>query len=116
MSARSLRRRTAGWVAGWCAVCAALAGTSPKAAQGDLPAATVSFWDRVAQCETGSRWAGLGSVYQGGLGIYYQTWDWWAKELGLWSQYPDAGMAPRLVQIRVADYGRRKHRGYWGCI
>jgi hypothetical protein len=92
-----------------------VAGSPPKA-EGSLPASTVEFWDAVARCETGSRWQGLGSTYQGGLGIYWSTWDWWAKELGLWSQFPDAGMAPRLVQIRVADYGRRVHRGYWGCL
>ena len=70
----------------------------------------------MARCETGSRWGGLGATYQGGLGIYYTTWDWWARELGVLARYPDAGDAPRLVQIQVADYGRRVHHGYWGCI
>ncbi len=81
----------------------------------ELAPATIAYWDRVAACETGSSWRGLGSTYQGGLGIYWATWDTWARELGLQARYPDAGDAPRLVQIRVADYGRRVHRGYWGC-
>jgi hypothetical protein len=81
-----------------------------------LSASTIAFWDGVAKCETGSSWRGLGSTYQGGLGIYSRTWDWWAGELGLDRRYPDAGDAPRLVQIRVADYGRRVHNGGWGCL
>jgi len=93
-------------------VCSAVAAHE---AQGGLPPSTVAYWDRVAECETHSTWRGLGHTYQGGLGFYWSTWDWWARELGLLRQYPDAGLAPRLVQIRVADYGRRVHGGYWGC-
>ena len=81
-----------------------------------LTRSTIAFWDSVAQCETGSHWRGLGPIYQGGLGIFAPNWDRWAGELGLDARYPDAGDAPRLVQIRVADYGRRVHRGYWGCL
>jgi hypothetical protein len=81
-----------------------------------LTRADVAYWDRVADCETGSTWRGLGATYQGGLGFYWATWDWWARELGLQARYPDAGLAPRLVQIRVAKYGRLEHRGYWGCL
>ena len=93
----------------------AIANGSSGSSSG-LSSSTIAFWDRVAQCETGSTWTGLGSTYQGGLGIYSSTWDWWAGELGLDRRYPDAGDAPRLVQIRVADYGRRVHNGGWGCI
>jgi hypothetical protein len=109
-----LRRWVSLWAValGWAGVVLPQAQASPSS----LPASTIALWDRVARCETGSTWTGLGSTYQGGLGFYYATWDWWAKELGLWSKYPDAGMAPRLVQIRVADYGRRVHGGYWGCL
>jgi hypothetical protein len=82
--------------------------------------ATIAYWDRVARCEQpdgagGALWNHPGPRYQGGLGFYFATWDWWARELGLVRRYPDAGDAPRLVQIRVAEYGRRVHRGYWGC-
>ena len=94
---------------------AAIAHASPSSRSG-LSSSAIAFWDGVAQCETGSHWRGLGPTYQGGLGIYSSTWDWWAGELGLDRRYPDAGDAPRLVQIRVADYGRRVHAGAWGCI
>jgi len=93
------------------AACAFYTGRASAA----LTPATVAYWDRVAQCETGRRWQAPGPTYQGGVGFYWATWDWWARELGLHRRYPDAHLAPRLVQIRVADYGRRVHRGYWGC-
>jgi Transglycosylase-like domain len=80
-----------------------------------LSPSTIAFWDGVARCETGSTWTGLGSTYQGGLGIYAPNWDRWAGELGLERRYPDAGDAPRLVQIRVAEYGL-EHGAGWGCI
>jgi resuscitation-promoting factor RpfA len=89
--------------------------SSTPGSSSTLSQATVAYWDGVAACETGGAWRGLGPVYQGGLGFYSATWDWWAGELGLERRYPDAGDAPRLVQIRVADYGRRVHAGYWGC-
>ena len=85
-------------------------------ARAELSRERIAFWLGVARCETGSHWRGLGSTFQGGLGIYSATWDWWARELGLELRYPDAGDAPPLVQIRVADYGFRVHHGYWGCI
>ena len=94
------------------AVESAIAGHSrPK-----LTPQVVSFWKGVAQCETGQNWKGLGSTYQGGLGFYWATWNWWAGELGLLDKYPDAGDAPPLVQIEVAQYGRVVYSGYWGCI
>lgn len=77
---------------------------------------TVALWDRVADCETGGDWRMRGLTYSGGVGFANTTWTWWARELGLEARYPNAADAPRLVQIRVADYGRRVHRGYWGCL
>jgi hypothetical protein len=84
-------------------------------AHSKLPPATVAFWDRIARCETGGNWQMHGGSYEGGVGFYVTTWQWWARELGLLGRYPHANQAPRLVQIRVADYGLRAHRGYWGC-
>jgi hypothetical protein len=89
---------------------------TPASGSRPLSAATIAFWTRVAQCETGATWSGLGSTYQGGLGFYRTTWDAWAREMGVYDRYPDAGMAPRLTQIAVADYGYRVHGGYWGCL
>jgi len=94
------------------ALVAALVAVPARAA---LSPQAIAYWRAVARCETGARWAGLGSTYQGGLGIYWSTWDWGARELGLERRYPDAGDAPPLVQIRVADYGYRVHGWRWGC-
>lgn len=85
-------------------------------AHAKLPPATLAFWDRVARCETGGNWQMSGSTYEGGVGFYWATWRWWASELGLLERYPHAYMAPRTVQIRVAEYGLNTHRGYWGCL
>ncbi len=88
-----------------------------------MPRSTVQFWDNVARCETGQRWdwgaqhrAGEGHTYEGGVGFYWQTWQAWARELGLLRRYPHAYLAPKLVQIQVAEYGLRVHNGYWGAI
>jgi hypothetical protein len=97
------------------AAVSAVALVAVPAAPAELSRSTVAYWRGIARCETGAHWRGLGPVYQGGLGIYWATWDWWARELGLERRYPDAGDAPALVQIRVADYGYRVHGGYWGC-
>lgn len=76
-----------------------------------------SWWDRLAQCETGGTWSGLGSTYQGGLGVWYGNWDRWARHFGLSARYPDAGDAPRSVQIQLASwaYYNERPRPYWGC-
>jgi resuscitation-promoting factor RpfA len=80
-----------------------------------LPVDRLAFWDRIAQCETGGNWRMHGPVYSGGVGFYNGTWSWWARELGLARRYPFADWAPRLVQIRVAEYGYTRHNGFWGC-
>lgn len=81
------------------------------------------FWDRVAYCETSSRWdwgaehrPAEGHVYEGGVGFYFGTYATWARELGLYVRYPHAYLAPRLVQIAVAEYGYTVHNGFWGSI
>jgi hypothetical protein len=84
-------------------------------ARAALTPATIRYWEAIAACETHSNWGMRGPVYEGGLGFYVGTWRWWARELQLLARYPHAYMAPRIVQIRVADYGARVHRGYWGC-
>lgn len=81
------------------------------------------FWAAVAQCETGSTWnwgapgaKNAGGSYQGGVGFYASTWTAWATELRLVKRWPHAYMAPPAVQVRVASYGLRVHRGSWGCL
>jgi hypothetical protein len=84
-------------------------------AQAKLSPDRIAFWDRIANCETGGNWRMSGSTYEGGVGFAGTTWRWWARELGLLARYPHANLAPRLVQIRVAEYGLTRYRGYWGC-
>lgn len=85
-------------------------------ARGALRPDVVAFWHRVHSCEQPSTWFHPGPTYPGGLGIYAPNWRWWAGELGLLRRYPRANYAPVPVQIRVADYGYRRHRGYWACF
>ncbi len=69
-------------------------------------------WDKVAQCETGGNWRAQGPTYQGGLGIYFQTW----KGFGGRDFANNAGDATREEQIIVAERIRAKY-GFraWGC-
>ena len=86
-----------------------------------------AFWQRLAACETGSRWDWgryantpqqrhlEGTRFEGGLGFAAVTWHAWARELRVLAEYPHAWMAPPEVQVRVAAYGLT-HGGYWGCL
>lgn len=80
-----------------------------------LTAQQIRYWDAIARCETGGNWRMSGSSFEGGVGFAVTTWRWWASELGLVGRYPHAYMAPRLVQMQVAQMGYDRHRGYWGC-
>jgi hypothetical protein len=72
-----------------------------------------SFWDRMAQCETGGNWSMVGSRYSGGLGFYNGTWD----SFGGREFAARAGQATREQQIIVAN---RVADGVglsgWGCL
>jgi hypothetical protein len=72
-----------------------------------------SFWDRMAQCETGGNWSMVGSRYSGGLGFYNGTWD----SFGGREFAHRAGQATREQQIIVAN---RVADGVglsgWGCL
>jgi hypothetical protein len=96
------------------ALSAILAFGATSTAHAKLTPERINYWERIHQCEQPDAWSHLQfSEYSGGLGISNGAWDWWAGELGLTKRYPTAGHAPRLVQIRVADYGWRIHRGSW---
>ncbi len=71
-----------------------------------------SRWDKIAACETGGNWHAQGPAYQGGLGIFAQTW----KGFGGYEFAQNAGDATKLEQIQVAERIRAKH-GFraWGC-
>lgn len=75
----------------------------------------VKYWTAIAACETGGNWAMSGSTYEGGVGFAVTTYRWWARELGYLARYPHAYMAPRLVQMQIAQYGLERYNGYWGC-
>jgi hypothetical protein len=99
--------------------------TTPPAPAPPASAATGlppdSYWDRMAQCETGGNWAHYpDGTWTGGLGIYNQTWlGWGGGEFA-----PKAGQATREQQIIVANriatqgYGSLGPVGYsaWGCL
>jgi hypothetical protein len=84
-------------------------------ARQSLTTQQIRYWDAIARCETGGNWRMSGSSFEGGVGFAVSTWRWWASELGLAGRYPHAYMAPRLVQMQVAQMGLERHRGYWGC-
>jgi resuscitation-promoting factor RpfB len=70
------------------------------------------LWDKMAFCETGGRWDAPGPEYQGGLGIYFQTWN----RYGGRDFAPNAGQATKLEQIIVAERIREAHGWHaWGC-
>ncbi len=62
------------------------------------PLATVTWWDRLAWCETAGDWRDRGT-WSGGLGIYTQTWEYWG---GL-EFAPVPWRASRSEQITVAN-------------
>lgn len=80
-----------------------------------------SYWDRMAQCETGGNWAHYpNGTWTGGLGIYNQTWlAWGGGEFA-----PKAGQATKAQQIIVANrIAVTGHNGLgpvgfsaWGCM
>lgn len=82
-------------------------------AQAKLTPERIAYWKRIHLCEQPASWHGGYPKYPGGLGMSVGAWNWWAGELGLLKQYPTGAHAPMLVQIRVADYGWRAHRGLW---
>jgi hypothetical protein len=69
-------------------------------------------WDKIAECETGENWRAQGPTYQGGLGIFGQTW----KGFGGSEFAQNAGDATKEEQVIVAERIRAKH-GFraWGC-
>lgn len=72
-----------------------------------------SYWDRMAQCETGGDWTMVGSRYSGGLGFYNGTWD----SFGGREFAAKAGQATREQQIIVANrVANDVGISGWGCL
>ena len=89
----------------------ALAASRPP-----LPA-NHALWIRVGKCEQpgkgyrGIRWNHPGPRYQGGLGFFYRSWDYY-KPRG----YPDnAGQATWRQQMTVANRLWKRAGWGWGC-
>ena len=82
-------------------------------AKAKLSPQTIAYWQKIHRCEQPAGWGMVNRYYPGGLGISVGAWNWWAGELGLLKRYPNGAVAPMLVQIQVADYGWRVHRGMW---
>lgn len=104
-------------VAALACTCTLAAGVQP--AQAKLTPQTLAFWDRIAQCETGGNWQMRGSRYEGGVGFAVSTWQLWAGQIRIGKitildRFPHAYLAPRHVQVWVAEWGHRRG-GYWGC-
>jgi hypothetical protein len=69
-------------------------------------------WDAIAQCETGGNWGALGPTYQGGLGIWHDSW----KKFGGREFARNAGKATREEQIIVAErIAAKDGLRAWGC-
>lgn len=91
------------------AALAALAQAEREASSG-IPD---SFWDRMAQCETGGNWSMVGSRYSGGVGFYNGTWD----SFGGREFAARAGQATREQQIIVANrVANDVGLSGWGCL
>ena len=88
---------------------ASAAANSHAKYQGVLPDA---YYDQLARCETGGNWAAYGPTYQGGLGIFHQTW----VGFGGRDFAGNAGNATREEQIIVGERIRKRY-GFsaWGC-
>ncbi|MEU2628375.1 transglycosylase family protein [Kitasatospora sp. NPDC007106] len=80
---------------------ALLALTAPLALGGHASAASVSTWDRVAQCESGGNWSivSANGLYYGGLQFSQSTWLGYGG-----SQYAQyANRATKQQQILIAE-------------
>ena len=75
-------------------------------------AATLSQWDRLAQCESGPRWhINTGNGYYGGLQISRSTWKAYGGPRLTGNYWPNK--ATRLEQVKVAE--RIKNGQGWGA-
>jgi hypothetical protein len=83
-----------------------------------------SYWDSVAQCETGSNWQDLG-MWGGGLGIYVPTWRAFGGRQFAGRAQGATREEQILVANRIALHGYLRQDGVfqqpvgflgWGCI
>jgi hypothetical protein len=73
---------------------------SATAFNGQASAASLSTWERLAQCESGGNWkANTGNGFYGGLQFADRTWDGHGGE----KYAPKAHRATKKQQIRIAE-------------
>ncbi|MFD6875178.1 MULTISPECIES: transglycosylase family protein [unclassified Streptomyces] len=79
---------------------AGVAVAAPLMAAGTASAATVSEWDKVAQCESGGNWAiNTGNGYYGGLQFSASTWAGYGGK----AYAATANQASKSQQIAIAE-------------
>jgi hypothetical protein len=86
------------------------AAPRPEPAPEAAPAAPANtVWDRLAQCESSGKWGiDTGNGYHGGLQFDSSTW----RDYGGTEFAPEANLATREQQIRVAERVRDDRGGY----
>ena len=84
----------------------------------------VSYWDKVAQCETKSDWSDRG-FYAGGLGIALSTWKAFGGLQFAPKQYQATKQQQLIIANNIALHGYQNPNGDdkqpvgftgWGCI
>ncbi|MEV0414575.1 transglycosylase family protein [Streptomyces sp. NPDC050448] len=79
---------------------AGVAVAAPLMTAGSASAATVSEWDRVAQCESGGNWAiNTGNGYYGGVQFSASTWAAYGGK----AYAAQANQASKAQQIAIAE-------------
>ena len=80
-----------------------------------FPIPLVSYWEKIAKCETNSNWQhkgsnGAGHYFEGGLGIYDGTWDNWGGEEFAEHGYEATKEQQIIVANRIALFGYEEVR------
>jgi len=75
-----------------------------------IPLPLVSYWEKIAKCETNSNWQhkggnGAGHYYEGGLGIYDETWLAWGGAQFAQHAYEATKEQQIIVANRIAVLG-----------
>ena len=96
--------------------------TQPAPVQPDAPSTPsatpiplVSYWEKIAKCETNSNWQhkggnGAGHYYEGGLGIYDGTWLAWGGDEFAQHAYEATKEEQIIVANRIALFGYEQVR------
>lgn len=80
-----------------------------------FPIPLVSYWEKIAKCETDGNWQhkggnGAGHYFEGGLGIYDGTWDNWGGEEFADHAYDATKEQQIIVANRIALFGYEEVR------